>query len=214
MRSSTLTKREKIVVGVCLLVVLAAGITGVVVWLATTRNPSPKSSYRTALSSLPQQNGGQSSASQQQGQDQSQRRSSGQSDVTRSADQSKSTSQDTSGRPASNSPVAGQWVLDMQGTSSALPGLSVTLNQNGTVATSGAEANIFKLKDGRYSYDSSTRALKIQCDCEIPVSQGTTMAVELELSGTANAGPTEATGNFTATVSGTRADSGTFRLHH
>jgi hypothetical protein len=201
-----LTEREKIAVGVSLLVILLVVVVTGVVLLAGRKGPSVESNYRRAVSSLPGQSS-QALAPDQQASDQT----SGADSNSQSSSQSGTSTQNPSS-PASSSSIAGQWTLEMQGASSAFPGFPVTLNPDGTITINGAESSYLKVKSSSYNYNTVTRALKAAFTCNVSASIDTSMLVSFDFKGTMDAGLTSSSGTFTATKNGATVDKGTFKL--
>jgi|GEM_PF-7093724 cytoskeletal protein RodZ len=211
-----LTEREKIAVGVSLLVILLVVVVTGVVLLAGRKGPSVESNYRRAVSSLPGQSSqaltpDQQVASSQQSQQQASDQTSGADSNSQSSSQSGTSTQSPSS-PASSSSIAGQWTLEMQGASSAFPGLPVTLNPDGTITINGAESSYLKVKSSSYNYNTVTRAFKAAFTCNVSASIDTSMLVSFDFKGTMDAGLTSSSGTFTATINGATVDKGTFKL--
>jgi len=208
-----LTEKEKIVVGVSLLVVLLIVVVTGVVLLAGRKGPSLESNYRSAVSSLPGQ-GSQALTPDQQAasSQQSRQQASDQASGADSNSQSGTSTQNPSS-PASNSSIAGQWTLEMQGASSPFPALPVTLNPDGTITITGAESSSLKLKSSSYNYNTVTRALKAGFTSNVSASIDTSILIVFDFKGTMDAGLTSSSGTFTATVNGATVDKGTFKLH-
>ncbi|HEY5530661.1 MAG TPA: hypothetical protein VIK22_01510 [Candidatus Anoxymicrobiaceae bacterium] len=208
-----LTEKEKIVVGVSLLVVLLIVVVTGVVLLAGRKGPSLESNYRSAVSSLPGQ-GSQALTPDQQAasSQQSRQQASDQASGADSNSQSGTSTQNPSS-PSSNSPIAGQWTLEMQGASSPFPALPVTLNPDGTITITGAESSSLKVKSSSYNYNTVTRALKAGFTSNVNASIDTSILIIFDFKGTMDAGLTSSSGTFTATVNGATVDKGTFKLH-
>ncbi len=208
-----LTEKEKIVVGVSLLVVLLIVVVTGVVLLAGRKGPSLESNYRSAVSSLPGQ-GSQALTPDQQAasSQQSRQQASDQASGADSNSQSGTSTQNPSS-PSSNSPIAGQWTLEMQGASSPFPALPVTLNPDGTITITGAESSSLKVKSSSYNYNTVTRALKAGFTSNVSASIDTSILIIFDFKGTMDAGLTSSSGTFTATVNGATVDKGTFKLH-
>ena len=207
-----LTEREKIVVGVSLLVVLLIVVVTGVVLLAGRKGPSLESNYRSAVSSLPGQGSQALTPDQQAALSQQSRQASDQASGADSNSQSGTSTQNPSS-PSSNSPIAGQWTLEMQGASSPFPALPVTLNPDGTITITGAESSSLKVKSSSYNYNTVTRALKAGFTSNVNASIDTSILIIFDFKGTMDAGLTSSSGTFTATVNGATVDKGTFKLH-
>lgn len=211
-----LTEKEKIVVGVSLLVVLLIVVVTGVVLLAGRKGPSLESNYRSAVSSLPGQGSQALTPDQQAALSQQSRQASDQASGADSNSQSSSqsgTSTQNPSSPSSNSPIAGQWTLEMQGASSPFPALPVTLNPDGTITITGAESSSLKVKSSSYNYNTVTRALKAGFTSNVNASIDTSILIIFDFKGTMDAGLTSSSGTFTATVNGATVDKGTFKLH-
>ena len=213
-----LTEREKIVVGVSLLVILLIVVVTGVVLLAGMKGkgPSLESNYRSAVSSLPGQSSQALTPDQQAALSQQSRQASDQASGADSNSQSSSqsgTSTQNPSSPASNSSIAGQWTLEMKGASSPFPALPVTLNPDGTITITGAESSSLKVKSSSYNYNTVTRALKAGFTSNVNASIDTSILIIFDFKGTMDAGLTSSSGTFTATVNGATVDKGTFKLH-
>lgn len=212
-----LSDREKVVVGTCLLVILTAVVTGCLVLFAGD-GKAPSGTGLPATSGPQALLNGQNVPGQQEGsvsglsslQEQALLE---QQQALTSQPQSSSTPQDQQTTPTGGT-VAGDWLLNVQGNVYVFQSLPVTLKKDGTVSLRGTNAGYVQITSSHYSFDSSTRAIKIDCDCVITVPQTGTMPVVLNLEGTFNSGLTQATGAFTATSNSTPIDQGTFKLSH
>lgn len=219
-----LSDREKVVVGTCLLVILAAVVTGCLVLFAGG-GKAPSGTGQMPNSSGPQallngqaaagQTGGslpglgspeQQAALQQQ-------QAFLEQQAAAASQQSNSSTQDQQSAP-SGATVAGSWLLDVKGKVYNFPSQPVTLKQDGTVSLGGANSPYVNIRDSRYSFNAANRSIQINCTCEITIPQSGSMPVTLTLNGTFDPGLTKATGVFMAATNSTPTDQGTFTLHH
>jgi hypothetical protein len=212
-----LSDREKVVVGTCLLVILATVVTGCLV-LFTGDGKAPSGTGQLSGTSGPQTLlNGQTAPGQQgsslSGQGSLQGQTLSEQQAPTSQQQSNSTTQDQQSAPTGGT-VSGAWLLNLQGKVYNFPPLPVTLKTNGTVSLEGANSPYVQIKDSHYTFDAASRAIMIQCNCEITVPQSGVMPVTLTLYGSFESGLKQATGNFAAETNSTPTDQGTFKLYH